>query len=364
MAGVTPEATTVLLAKDVPLEGKSNVPGTFPGTPASEPEQFSVNPIPATNGIGNPVKLAPGEKVPDAGAVTANTVNSSVTTDKAGYEKDASHPLTQPSGTAEETKIADALELPPVTQTTIPESSLPMDAPPTNAGHETVTIQSAAPTATTAVLAAAVPLESQNQPNNDSPSNGVPEVVKESIAQAHQDPEATANPLAVEEKKATQAELLQKVAAEAYPPPAESVPEIVKESMGEIHKNPEAAANSEAVKEKKEAEAELLSKVARTEAVGEPAPTTAVQTTLAVPQPTNPLESADISPRTTSPVRTPAQPEATAGAGPTETPDVSTPQKESPSPAHSDSVTKERKKKNRGSGFFSKLKEKLSHRDK
>jgi len=36
MAGVTPEATTALLAKDVPLEAKGSVPGTFPETPAGD----------------------------------------------------------------------------------------------------------------------------------------------------------------------------------------------------------------------------------------------------------------------------------------------------------------------------------------
>ncbi|KFY33620.1 hypothetical protein V495_08284, partial [Pseudogymnoascus sp. VKM F-4514 (FW-929)] len=62
MSGVTPNSTTAALAKDVPKENgtSSALPGAFPETPATEPDSFSVNPIPASEGAGNPVTLAPG----------------------------------------------------------------------------------------------------------------------------------------------------------------------------------------------------------------------------------------------------------------------------------------------------------------
>jgi hypothetical protein len=111
LAGVTPQSTTADLAGSVPkeagkdaeglgdkgaaavsdaLEPSTSPPGAFPETPANEAQYFSVKPIPASEGIGNPVSVPAGEKLPDSSAINSNTVDSTATTSKEGYEKDAS----------------------------------------------------------------------------------------------------------------------------------------------------------------------------------------------------------------------------------------------------------------------------------
>ena len=84
MSGVTPNSTTAALAKDVPKENgtSSALPGAFPETPATEPDSFSVNPIPASVGAGNPITLAPGEAVPAPSTINANTITSGVHDDE------------------------------------------------------------------------------------------------------------------------------------------------------------------------------------------------------------------------------------------------------------------------------------------
>ena len=273
MSTVTPSATTAGLAKDVPLEkaplehaGFSGLPGSFPETPAAtERGDFSVNPLPAFNGAVNPVKLAPGEKVPDPStltnntvtsnvtddpelvaadkakgesnstfgvsplpafpgavnpvevapgqripepsAVTGNTINSTVTTDKESYEKSGglgNAPVLPPVVTPQaerDVKGTGVLDLPPISKNLIPESSLPMGAAGAETYYASPTIQSSGAGSTTAKLAGAVPLESTN----------VPEVVKESQAQAGVGPEASAIPEEVKEKSALESELLSQV---------------------------------------------------------------------------------------------------------------------------------------------------------
>lgn len=272
MPGVTPTSTTTELAKDAPLEkkaplehtGSSDLPGAFPETPALEKGDFSVNPIPATSGTGNPVKLAPGEKVPDpssftsneitsgahddpelvaaankpeskqtfsvsplpafAGAVnpvtttpgeripdsstlTGNTINSTVRTDKESYENSGAFghtPLLPPVVTPQtERNQTDTgvLGMPSVSKNMIPESSLPINTATVGSFDATPTIQSAGPLTTTSQLAANVPLESSK----------VPEVVKESQEEAGVGPEASAIPEEVTEKSAVEKELLSKV---------------------------------------------------------------------------------------------------------------------------------------------------------
>ncbi|KAL2810701.1 hypothetical protein BJX63DRAFT_401536 [Aspergillus granulosus] len=214
-----PASTTAGLGKDVPLESGANIPG---GLPAESPhKEYSVNPIPASSGIGNPIHLKPGEKVPDPSTFNPNTVQSTVRTDKAAYD--------QPPSSAQQD--GGAFSVPPVLNTLIPESSLPMgdavNPPSTDPG---VTIQSAAPTSTTTQLAASVPLESQKQQaSGRSAAKDVPEVVKESFSKAHQDPEAAANEEAVEEKKAVEDELQQKVQVDnspGTPAPADTAPKL------------------------------------------------------------------------------------------------------------------------------------------
>ncbi|KAJ9195223.1 hypothetical protein DTO021D3_8943 [Paecilomyces variotii] len=284
ISSAAPGSTTAELAKDVPLEKNGEVlPGSFPETPANEANQVSVNPIPASNGIGNPVQLKPGQKVPDPSSLHANTIESTVRTDKAGYEADASAPVVPGLVPEGEGAKADAFSVPPVSNNMIPESSLPMDTPSTT--DTGLPISSAAPVATTAALAAAVPFTRGVDTNGKEPASDVPDVVKDSLKEAHEDPEAAASPGAVQEKKAFEDELTHKVKPDdstGTPAPtngaiaasaASGVPGVVQESLKEAHEGPEAAASAEAVREKQIFEDELRNKVPPDESVGAPAPT-------------------------------------------------------------------------------------------
>ena len=315
ISSAAPDSTTAQLAGNVPLESKSSsTPGTFPETPVqeSEPQQFSVNPLPATAGTGNPIHLQPGEKVPDPATVTANTLGSTAKYDKAGYEGDASDPGMLSASAAPE---KDAF------------SALPVQNEPSNNANGP-TIQSAAPDSTTAGLAGTVPLESKRSSST-----------------------------------------------------ASSVPERVRESFSKAHKDPEAAASDEAVGEKKEMERELLQEVPVRNDAGTPAPTATASRTETAPAPTQPVvgtgekTSRDVSPKsrptqagTTEPAAGPAtgpatsqtEPTVTTGADTGTAPKASTagPEQSQTSPAK-DQPSETPKKKNRLSGFFSKLKDKM-----
>jgi len=329
LSTVTPDATTVALAGAVPKESaKQDIPDETPG---AEQQTFSVKPIPATSGIGNPIQLQPGEKVPDPNKLTTNTVESTVKMDQASYEKSDAAVTT-----GEEVKPAETaggmFDVPPVTSNMIPESSLPMGTSTGGSGESDpgVTIQSAAPTSTTAALAGAVPKE-------ELPA-AVPEIVKESEQEANASPEAAANAEAVQEKSEVEQELMSKVpeappaststgiagtvteglaaagaaaaSAAAYahsklPEPAQNaidgltsklsgttphetattseLPPVVAESIAKAQVSAEAAANPEAVKEKEQVEQELETKVKPVEATGEPAPTVTAETSAVAP---------------------------------------------------------------------------------
>ncbi|KAL4820799.1 hypothetical protein BDW67DRAFT_180358 [Aspergillus spinulosporus] len=312
-SNLAPGSTTAGLDKDVPLEQRADVPGGFPAdTPMSE---YSVNPIPASSGIGNPIHLKPGEKVPDPSTFNPNTVQSTVRTN------DMNEPHAQDSS-----GLASSFSVPPASNTMIPESSLPMGsgtAPaPTDPG---VTVQSAAPTSTTAGLAANVPFESKKQTESAGP--------------------------------------------------VEDVPAIVRESISKAHKDPEAAAQQEAVDEKKELEHELQQKVQVANSTGEPAPTTTAATTETAPRASvAEPSSAEMSPRTRTPsgaqasnTGAPQPGESTTGASATEASTTGEETKKSTTPANDSktsevpstgSLGKEEKKKKRPS-IFAKLKEKF-----
>ncbi|KAH1295093.1 hypothetical protein KXV70_002921 [Aspergillus fumigatus] len=314
ISSAAPGSTTAELAKAVPLEQRSNVPGTFPETPGQEAGTFSVNPIPASGTSGNPISLKPGEKVPDPSTFTSNTVQSTARTDPTGYTQDPS--------------AATVLE--------------PVGEPSQRFRDPGVTIQSAAPTSTTAALAASVPLESQ-RPHGaaEGVADEVPKVVRESIAESHRDPEAAANKEAVEEKKEMENELQKRVTRDescgtpapsisavigstqtSGGAPADEVPEPVKHSIAEAHKDPEAAANPEAVEEKKEMEDELQKTVPREEHAGAPAPTATAATTESAPRATGvEPQSQPLSPGAGSP----QGPTVTTGVASAKAPEVSGP---------------------------------------
>ena len=161
-------------------------------------QTVGVAPIPATGGIGNPLQLTPGDKVPDPSTLTGNTVESTVTTDKESYENASANAPVTP---AREPTLQYGR--PPATGTMIPESSLPMGEGTSDVNKENIgpTINSTGPSSTTAALAGQQPIEQR----------GVPEVVKESQQEAGQEPEASANAEAVEEKKEMEDQLRSEV---------------------------------------------------------------------------------------------------------------------------------------------------------
>lgn len=312
-SNLAPGSTTAGLDKDVPLEQRANVPGGFPAdTPLSE---YSVNPIPASSGIGNPIHLKPGEKVPDPSTFNPNTVQSTVRTND-----------TNESHAQDSSGLGSSFSVPPASNTMIPESSLPMGSGTNPAPADPgVTVQSAAPTSTTAALAANVPFENKKQTDSTGPVEDVPAIVRESISKAHRDPEA--------------------------------------------------AAQQEVVDEKKELEHELQQKVQVANSAGEPAPTTTAATTETAPRASvAEPSSAEMSPRTGTPSGAKAsntgaqQPgESTTGAPVTGASTTGGETKKSTTPVNDSKISevpssgspgKEEKKKKRSS-IFAKLKEKF-----
>ncbi|KIX00891.1 uncharacterized protein Z518_09956 [Rhinocladiella mackenziei CBS 650.93] len=251
-SSAAPDSTTAAMAGQVPLEPKkeatevtptsdstlneettkSSLPGAFPETPMKEPDSFGVNPLPATSGAGNPVDIPAGEKLPPPSEVTSNTIDSTVTTSKEDYEKAGGSSIPIVGGT-----LAGAAGLMGFSsdkkekENLIPESSLPMGDQATEALDAGPMISSAAPASTTAEMAGQVPLEEKKAATVVDPqttTETVPEVVKESIAEAHTSPEATTSPEVVKEKAEVEQELLKKVPEndeEGKPAPSATVPE-------------------------------------------------------------------------------------------------------------------------------------------
>ena len=426
MSGVTPQSTTAGLAGNVPKEAErdirpesasSDVPGSFPETPFHDASEYNVDPIPATSGLGNPVKLAPGEEVPHPKTLTSNTVSSTVhddpslkrstaeseptfgvtplpattgignpvslqpgekvpqpseftentitshvTTDKESYENAGAAPQLPDVVTPDKEReaLGGMFKLPGIGGTMIPESSLPMGEGAASEVDKGPVIQSAGSQSSTAALAANVPLEPR----------GVPEIVQESQQEAGTGAEASGNREAVQEKSAMEKELETKVPEEpatsestdaaapegpagkgkdaamaaggvlaggavataaetshGLPPSvqqsidemnkgsaiAPTVPDVVQESITESHQSPEAAADKTMVGEKSAMEKELLSEVKREDDVGEPAPSSSAALAETAPSPTKsenvpPSVSKDSTPVTTAaaPAQTPA----------------------------------------------------------
>jgi hypothetical protein len=280
----------------------------------SEADSFGVNPIPASSGIGNPISVPAGEKIPEQSSFNPNTVESTATTSKEGYEEDASAALLAPAVVA----AADsALLVPETSKNMIPESSLPMGGEVKDTTDTGPFVSSAAANSTSSYLASTVPLEPQREAkivdeDDEAPSatlSGpaptIPEMVTESLSEAHQSPEAAASAEAVSEKALVENELLSKVkptdaAGEPAPSPAaegtssapvssvaSNVPAVVKDSISQAHQPAEAAAAQEVVNEKRDVESELLKEVKPVDAAGEPAPTAAAATSETAPKATS-----------------------------------------------------------------------------
>ncbi|KAG0155057.1 hypothetical protein PDIDSM_630 [Penicillium digitatum] len=389
---------------DPTMSGEPNgdLPGSFPETPGQESEQtFSVDPIPP-EGYDNPVSLNPGDKVPHHSTLHNNTIESTVTLDKESYEgPNSSVWHWEPE---HHTNSGDLpYILPPITNNMIPESSLPIGGPAQSAASSETEptyiegpaqqaamadpgyhIQSAGPNSTTAALAAGVPLEAKGkQANGDKPVEEVPQAVKDSLAEAHKDPEAAANQVAVDEKHAIEEELRKKIPVEeSAGAPAPTVtaatqavaPHLTVASGGAsaavsplstppLDRSFAAATLSSAPKNTESSGPTVTTGPETTEAVETSTPETTAHTSVepASPSAATGVESAHVP---TTPAAKPADPTVTTGAESTQTPATSTANttEHSPKQSHSTegaSTIDDKKKKHRLSGFFGKLKEKL-----
>ncbi|KAL9639839.1 MAG: hypothetical protein Q9204_000945 [Flavoplaca sp. TL-2023a] len=313
-SGVTPESTTAKLAGDVPKEpsqapsneatgsqtaSSSDLPGTFPQTPANEDSAFSVNPIPATSGYGNPIDLQPGEKVPDPSNLTSNTIPSTVkddpslpksddsannfgvaplpatgafgnpinlepgekipptshftsntidthvTTDKESYEKGSNAPVLPDVVTPQkerDSRGGSMFSVPGISKNMIPESSLPMGEGMAMDNDPGAFIQSAGANSTTAALAGAMPKEAKSTGTEKDPGAFIQSAGENS----------------------TTATLAGAVPKENY-----GVPAIVQESQAEAGTDAEAGNNRQAVAEKTDVEKELESNIPKSAATSE-----------------------------------------------------------------------------------------------
>lgn len=355
ISGVTPGSTTAALAGQVPKEStrggqiaegeSSDLPGSFPETPANENIGFSINPIPQTSGTGNPVKLAPGEKVPDPSTLTTNTISSTVkddpslkqqdeeyqtygvnplpatsgasnpiqlkpgekvpdpstftsntidsqiTTDKESYEKGSGPPQLPNVVTpeSEREKKGGMFSVPPVAGTMIPESSLPMGEGAPAEKDPGIFIQSAGAGTTTTALAGNVPKEPRGQATvalEGQPESANPQpagVPTIQSAGAGTTTAALAGSVPKESNKHDQP-INETNKGTAIAP---TVPDVVQESINESHTFPEAAGSKDMVDEKAAVEQELLQEVKPTDATGEPAPTASAALNESAPAPTS-----------------------------------------------------------------------------
>ena len=255
-------------------------------TPAAEEPSFSVNPIPASTGIGNPVSIGAGQPLPPS----TKSVTDNVTLDKASYDNAGSSTAPQLPEVVTPAKERAAkggmfgIDNTPGAGTMIPESGLAMGASAgfgaaalaamtnphiSSVGSNSTTAQlagqvpleprgnanisSVGPTSTTADLAGQVPLEPRDNPNISSV--GSTSTTANLAGQVPLEPRGDYNMSSVG-ADATTAGLAGQVPLETG-----GVPETVEKSQELANASPEASANPEAVGEKSAVENELLSKV-------------------------------------------------------------------------------------------------------
>ena len=193
---INPIPATAGVGNPIQLKAGEKVPGpttltsnTISSTVRDDPDlveaardsekSFSVKPLPATSGIGNPIQLRPGATLPDPTSYTQNTIQSNVTLDKGSYDKNSSVFQLPNVVTPQQERDAAGrgiFDMPPVAGVMIPESSIPIGSGPSLEQDPGVTIQSAAPNSSTAALAGQVPLEPKSVPR----SSEVPDVTIQS----------------------------------------------------------------------------------------------------------------------------------------------------------------------------------------
>ncbi|KAI1850225.1 hypothetical protein JX266_004083 [Neoarthrinium moseri] len=407
MNSVGPDSTTVALAAGAPLEKEKKpegLPGTFPETPAADlNKEFSINPLPAAPGAVNPVQLAPGEKIPDT--LAAESTTSNVKLDPESYEKSDTLPggvatfssvapdattVGLAAGAPIETKVPEVVKESQEKAHVDPEASaVPeevkdkaaveselldrvKEAPSTAEGtagkgtektEGTVTAGEAA----ASVAAAATALGGAAVVGAVAAKDTVAEqaTAAASAAQASATQAATNLPDSVKEKlpESVQSAIGTTAKETKIEETAPAVPTEVKESIAESGQSPEAAASTAAVEDKKVMENELLKEVKPVAAVGEEAkPESKVEAvkadaSAAVDKAVGNVEKTVGAPTTeTEPTPAAANGAQTTVAEPvTPAKDAASPSKPTESPA-----TGEKKKKNRLSAFFGKLKGKKS----
>lgn len=207
-------------------------------------------------------------------------------------------------------------------------------------------------------------------------------MVKDSLAEAHKDPEAAANQEAVDEKHAIEEELHKKIPVEesagAPAPTATAATQAVAPRLAvasgvdsadvsplstpPLDRSFAAAAPSSALKNAESSGPTVTTGPETTSTVETSTPETTAPTTA---QPTSPSAATGVESTHTpaTPATKSANPTATTGAESTQAPATSTAKTAEPSPKQSQSTegasTIDKKKKHRLSGFFGKLKEKL-----
>jgi len=400
ISSVSPESTTAALAGQVPLEkGDATINTVAPGSTTAA----LAGQVPLEKGDATISSVAPGSTtVALAGSVplvasdfTINTVTPESTTtalaakvpiepkvpeivkksqEDANIEPEASAIVEEVKEKAavEEELLKVVPEAPSTAEGTSGQGTQKTEADRTFVGSFTAAAVSAGAAAGVAALAlrdsvgAAAKNASDKLPSyaqgvlSPSPRAApeettyekvaaeVPAEVKESIEAAGQSPEAAANPVAVEEKKEVEAQLLKggnelKHAVSAPQVPAADVPVEVKDSIKASGESPEAAANPVAVEEKKEVEAQLLKEVEEVKPVEAPKAAPVVEETTPAPAPAETNGTTAVAPEasTAAPASTSTE-AATAGKADTAA-----------------TAEKEKKKRHRISAFISKIKTKI-----
>lgn len=265
ISSVAPESTTTSLAGGVPVEqltpSAGDLPGGFPETPAAEmtdptpvvageqEQVFFVKPLPASETAENPITLQPGEAVPQIGT---ESVHSHVKLDKESYEKGATN---YPIETKEAADVPKVVRESQDIASVAPEASASADVAEKKAAVESelktevIETPAIAECNTAAEQAAEIAGEAAEQAT----------VIASQVSEQAKNAAAIAAPvLATAVASVANATDL---AAGPVEKPASPVPEVVKQSIAEAGAPAEATANGELVEAKQDVETELKQEV-------------------------------------------------------------------------------------------------------
>ncbi|CAM1501017.1 Fc.00g101790.m01.CDS01 [Cosmosporella sp. VM-42] len=259
---IAPTSTTAALAGDVPLEP------VVPEVVKESQEKAGVSPEASAEPKEVKEKAKVEEELKETIPVAPTTSEGTSDFGTLKSEDDKSTGLAALAATAGGAVIAGAL----LAKDTIQETAAPYVSDAADIANKNLpdSVKEKLPVAAQEALAA-----QGKEETIEEVSPEVPAEVKESIVESGKSPEAAANTEAVEDKKLVEAELLEGVKLAPLEGEtkaglvAPEVPAEVQESLVEAGKSPEAAANVEAVEDKKLVEAELLKEVKPVPAVDE-----------------------------------------------------------------------------------------------